>query len=652
MTGVAPRLSRRATLFVLLAASLLACLHGSSPARAAAAANNWAANDSADFDGDHLTDFGGVYRGRSPQDALWYALGSRPGGGPFQIYFGATTDVPVPGDYNGDGKTDAAIFRPSTGLWYGPGTGLPQIVIQMYLGQQGDIPVPGDYDGDGKTDPAIYRPSTGLLFAVLSGGGTLGTMLAPGVVPVARDYDGDGKTDPAVYTPGAGTWQAQLSGGGAYTATNGQAGDVPVPGDYNGDGRADPVVFRPSSGLWTGPYNGATGTYSKTLGQTGDVPIPGYYDSDTKVDPAVYRPGPGTWLATLSAGGSKRLDGLGINGDVPVQKRPDLSAPPVATAGLHVVGNQILDGNGRVVQFHGVNRSGPEYACIQGWGIFDGPSDDASVTAIKSWNSNIVHIGLNEDCILGINGVAAAYAGANYMNAIVAYVNKLHAQGLYAEVSLMWAAPGTQKALDHPAILDADHSPAALKAIANAFKSDPNTIIGLQSEPHAITWACWRNGGSSCSGLGYTALGMQGALDAVRSTGATNIVTASGIDYANNLSQWLANEPTDPLNQLIAEAHVYGGNTCSSTSCFNSNYAPVAASVPLQFGETGETYDGSSCGSTNINTFMSWADAHGVGYQAWVWETWGNCSSLISNYNGTAANAYATAVKSHYATRP
>ncbi len=235
------------------------------------------------------------------------------------------------------------------------------------------------------------------------------------------------------------------------------------------------------------------------------------------------------------------------------------------------------------------------------------------------------------------------------MNAITAYVNRLHSHGLYAEVSLMWAAPGTQKALDHPAILDQDDAPAALQAIANAFKGDPKTFIGLQSEPHAITWACWKSGGSACS-VGYTALGMQGALNAVRSTGATNVVTVSGIDYSNNLSQWLANKPTDSLNQLMAEAHVYGKNTCASTSCFDTNYAPVAASVPVVFGETGETYDASSCGSTNISTFLNWADAHSVGYEAWTWDTWGNCSSLISDFNGTPANAYATWVKNHFAT--
>jgi len=202
-----------------------------------------------------------------------------------------------------------------------------------------------------------------------------------------------------------------------------------------------------------------------------------------------------------------------------------------ALSGVHVSGNQLVNGSGAAVRLHGVNYSGTEYACIQGWGIFDGPSDSASVKAIAAWHANIVHLGLNEDCILGINGVSAQYSGSNYLNAITAYVNLLHANGLYAEVSLMWAAPGSQQALDHPQILDADHAGAALQAIGNAFKNDPNTIIGLQSEPHDIGWACWKNGGSSCS-VGYTALGMQGALNAVRSSGSTNVVTASGISYA------------------------------------------------------------------------------------------------------------------------
>jgi hypothetical protein len=291
---------------------------------------NWAANPSVDFDGDRKTDMGGLYRGLSPADSLWFALSSG-GGGPFQIFFGATTDVPVPGDYNGDGKTDAVIFRPQTGLWYGPQTGAAVIVIQMNLGQAGDIPIPGDYDGDGKTDPAIWRPSTGLFFAVLSGGGTKSSSFGvPTDVPVPRDYDGDGKTDFAIYRQDAtpdhlGLWYSPLSGGGLYQIYFGAPGDVPVPGDYNGDLRAEAVINREATGLWYGPLNGAPGLFQLLLGGPGDVPIPGYYDNNLSVDPAIYHKANGLWFALLSGGGVARVDGLGLPTDVPVQKRPTLA---------------------------------------------------------------------------------------------------------------------------------------------------------------------------------------------------------------------------------------------------------------------------------------------------------------------------------------
>src|SRR5947209_6945919 len=108
---------------------------------------------------------------------------------------------------------------------------------------------------------------------------------------------------------------------------------------------------------------------------------------------------------------------------------------------IRVAGSKLRNGSGRSIQLRGVNRSGTEYACVQGFGIFDGPSDAASVKAIASWRVNVVRIPLNEDCWLGINGVKRAYAGANYRRAIISYVNLLHRSGMYAELSLMWAGP-------------------------------------------------------------------------------------------------------------------------------------------------------------------------------------------------------------------
>jgi endoglucanase len=86
---------------------------------------------------------------------------------------------------------------------------------------------------------------------------------------------------------------------------------------------------------------------------------------------------------------------------------------------------------------------------------------------------------------------------------------------------------------------------------------------------------------------------------------------------------------------LIAEAHIYGKNGCDTTSCFDSQYAPITVQFPMFWGEVGETYDASDCGSSYVSQFLPWADAHGVGYLAWTWDTWGSCLALVSNYSGT-----------------
>src|SRR5690348_1487953 len=99
-------------------------------------------------------------------------------------------------------------------------------------------------------------------------------------------------------------------------------------------------------------------------------------------------------------------DNIGIGSTMPDASSADAQGTDAAPF-LRVSGNQIVDGTGQPVRLFGVNRSGTEYACIQGNGIFDGPNDDASLAAIRTWKANAVRVPMNEDCWLGIGGVQA-----------------------------------------------------------------------------------------------------------------------------------------------------------------------------------------------------------------------------------------------------
>ncbi len=342
-------------------------------------------------------------------------------------------------------------------------------------------------------------------------------------------------------------------------------------------------------------------------------------------------------VATLSLGAT--LSGILIGGASPTSATPDVA--------LHVAGNQLVNSSGTPVRLLGVDRSGTEYACAQGWGMFDGPSDPASVAAIASWHTDAVRVPLNEDCWLGINGVPAAYSGANYRNAIASYVSELNAAGLVAILDLHWGAPGSQLATGQEQMPDADHAPAFWASVAGTFAHTPGVVFDLFNEPHDVSWSCWLNGCTLTNGTAVA--GMQQLLDSVRAAGATQPVMVEGLNWGGDLSGWLAHEPSDPAHDLVASVHLYNFSQCNTVSCWDSTIAPVAAAVPVVTGELGET----DCGTGFIDNYMPWADAHGVSYLAWAWDAGGgwSCSSgpgLLQSYDGTP-NTFGAGFRSHLA---
>jgi hypothetical protein len=316
---------------------------------------------------------------------------------------------------------------------------------------------------------------------------------------------------------------------------------------------------------------------------------------------------------------------------------------PASASGLHVVGNHLVD-NGKTVRLLGIDRSGSEYSCTNNAGFFDGPVDQTAVTAMLSWHVNAVRVPLNEDCWLGINGAPAQYSGSAYQSAIAQFVTLLRGNGLYVIVDLHWNAGGTNLSNSQEEMADSDHGPAFWASVAGAFKSDQGVLFDLYNEPHDVAWSCWLNGG--CQTNGWTVAGMNQLITAVRTAGATNVVMAGGLAYSSDLSQWLANKPTDPMGNLAASFHTYNFTGCADSTCWSSQIQSVAASVPVITGELGEN----DCAQGYIDGYMSWADSAGVSYLGWAWNTdsCGGFPSLISDYSGTPT-AFGAGLQAHLA---
>lgn len=330
----------------------------------------------------------------------------------------------------------------------------------------------------------------------------------------------------------------------------------------------------------------------------------------------------------------------------PVVAKIQATSSAFADGPYTVQGNAIIGADGKRYLFHGVGRDSLEYNC---WG--DGHFDAQELAymgsgngkyAVTYWGANTVRLPLSEG--IWLNGQSSeGCSAAQYRSLINSTVNTLTALKLNVILDLQWSDAGGQslQAGGPWAVPDAD-SVIFWQQVATTYKSYPNMLFELFNEPHPGTWACWLSAcvtsdtsysqDCNCSkSVTFNSVGIQALVNAVRGTGATNLVLVAGMDWGYDLSQ-VKTYPIQGTN-VVYDTHPYPYAE-KQPNTWNTAFGTVSKTYPVMSTESGQ-YD---CGTGYMSQLLAYFDAHQVSWTAWAWVVQGSqCGYplLIRDYRGT-----------------
>jgi hypothetical protein len=290
----------------------------------------------------------GVWR---PSNSTFYLRNSSTAGAAdFIIPFGQTNDLPLTGDWDGNGDDTIGVFRPSNNTFYLRNSNTPgaaDIIVQF--GQSGDLPVVGDWDGNGTVTIGVYRQGQTFLLRnsntpgaadITLQFGTLNGSPIYGGAPLAGDWDGNGTVTLGIHKPATDTFyfrNALSQGPVDVVVTYGQSGtDAPVTGDWDGNLTRTIGYYHLSDQSFhlRNANSGGPDALSFTFGQPGDVPVAGRWTrsnqpptTDAGPDQMIMLP---TNIASLN--GTVTDDGLPVGGALTIEWSK-VSGPGTVTFG-------------------------------------------------------------------------------------------------------------------------------------------------------------------------------------------------------------------------------------------------------------------------------------------------------------------------------
>jgi endoglucanase len=298
-------------------------------------------------------------------------------------------------------------------------------------------------------------------------------------------------------------------------------------------------------------------------------------------------------------------------------------ADQAAPGGYVVVGPTIYDANHKAHLFHGVDRSSLEWNAA---GQFLSMQDYA---LMAGWKANVVRISLNQD--FWLQG-GPQYA-AGYEATVDQQIQWAEAAGLDVILDLHWSDRGNLSTTAAQQRMADVNSVTFWGQVASRYMGDGHVLFELYNEPHDVAWSVWLGGGPS--GDGFTVAGMQALYDAVRKTGAQNLVLIAGLDWAFDLSGVQSNRVKG--TNIVWVSHAYGQNSNQQAAAWNGAFGFLSAMEPVMLTEFGDT---KVCDGSYDSAIIAFADAHHISWSGFAWYVAG-CAfpTLIADWNATPTAA-------------